>query len=83
MIAAAGTGVARRRFRMPLSRWAVTEMTRLMNEAAMIPSVMMPGHVGDRGLDPPAGTLTVWLPPNTEAKMTRNSTGRARVKNCA
>ena len=39
----AGTGVARRRFKTPDSRWAVTEMTRLMNAAATMPSVMIPG----------------------------------------
>ena len=39
----ADTGVARRRFSTPDSRCAVTEMTRLMNDAAMIPRVMMPG----------------------------------------
>ena len=27
----------------PDSRWAVTEMTRLMKAAAMMPSAMMPG----------------------------------------
>src|SRR5579872_102545 len=43
MIAADGTGVARRRFSTPLSRCAVTAMTRLMKDAAMMPSVMIPG----------------------------------------
>src|SRR5581483_874963 len=43
MIAAAGIGVARRRLRMPVSRCAVTEMTRLTKAAAMMPNVMMPG----------------------------------------
>ena len=55
MRTAAGTGVARRRFRTPDSRWAVTEMTRLMNAAAMMPSVMIPGHVRDRRVDASAG----------------------------
>src|SRR5580704_16236652 len=41
--AAAGTGVARRRFSTPDSRWAVTEITRLMNAAEMMPRVMIPG----------------------------------------
>src|SRR5690348_5038141 len=43
MSAAAGTGVARRRLRTPDSRWAVTEITRLMRAAAMIPRAMIPG----------------------------------------
>jgi hypothetical protein len=43
IMAAAGTGVARRRLSTPDSRWAVTEMTRLMNVAAMMPRAMMPG----------------------------------------
>ena len=43
MIAAAGSGVARRRLSAPDSRCAVTEITRFTNAAAMIPRVMMPG----------------------------------------
>ena len=43
MTAAAGTGVARRRFSTPGSRCAVTEATRLPKHAGMIPSAMMPG----------------------------------------
>ena len=43
MTAEAGTGVARRRFSTLVSRWAVTEITRLTNDAAMIPSAMIPG----------------------------------------
>jgi hypothetical protein len=39
----AGTGVARRRFRMPLSRWAVIEMTRLTNEPEIIARAERPG----------------------------------------
>ena len=41
--AAAGTGVARRRFSTPRSRCAVTEATRLLKHAAMTPSAMIPG----------------------------------------
>ncbi len=41
----AGTGVARRRFRIPSSRSAVIEMTRLMNEAAITADRRDPGHV--------------------------------------
>ena len=43
MTAAAGTGVARRRFSTPRSRCAVTEATRLPKHAAITPSAMMPG----------------------------------------
>ncbi|WP_280117565.1 hypothetical protein [Streptomyces griseorubiginosus] len=43
MIGTVGTGVARRRFRTLVSRCAVTEITRFMNAAATMPSVMMPG----------------------------------------
>jgi hypothetical protein len=43
MMAAAGTGVALLRFSAPVSRCAVTEITRFANAAAMIPRVMMPG----------------------------------------
>ena len=39
----AGTGVARRRFRIPASRCAVIEITRLTNDAAIRPSAEMPG----------------------------------------
>ena len=39
----AGTGVARRRLRIPPSRCAVIEITRLTNEAAITPSAPMPG----------------------------------------
>ena len=39
----AGTGVERRRLSTPASRWVVTEMTRLTNEAPMIPRAAMPG----------------------------------------
>jgi hypothetical protein len=31
---------------------------------------------------PPATGVVFPLPPNTDAKTTRNSTGKARVKNC-
>jgi hypothetical protein len=31
---------------------------------------------------PPATAMVLLLPPNTDAKITRKSTGRARVKNC-
>jgi len=31
---------------------------------------------------PPATAVVCPLPPNTDAKITRKSTGRARVKNC-
>ena len=41
----AGTGVARRRFRIPSSRSTVIEMTRLTNDAAMTAIAEMPGHV--------------------------------------
>jgi hypothetical protein len=43
MTAAAGTGVARRRFSTPRSRCAVTEATTLPKHAAIIPSAMIPG----------------------------------------
>jgi hypothetical protein len=43
MTAAAGTGVARRRFSTPRSRCAVTETARLPKHAAITPKVMMPG----------------------------------------
>ena len=43
MTAAAGTGVARRRFSTPRSRCAVTEAARLPKHAAITPSAMMPG----------------------------------------
>ena len=84
MRAAAGTGVARRRLSTPDSRWAVTEMTRLMNAAAMMPSVMIPGtYETPVSIRPPA-TLTVCpCPPKIEAKITRNITGSASVKNWA
>ena len=36
-------GVARRRLRMPFSRWAVTELARLLTAAWMMPSAMIPG----------------------------------------
>ena len=39
----AGTGVARRRLRIPSSRRTVTVMTRFTNDAAMIASAEMPG----------------------------------------
>ncbi len=39
----AGTGVARRRLRIPSSRSTVIEMTRLMNEAAITASAEIPG----------------------------------------
>ena len=43
MMAAAGTGVARRRFSTPRSRCAVTDATRLPKHAAITPSAMIPG----------------------------------------
>ena len=39
----AGTGVARRRFRIPSSRSTVIEMTRLMNDAAITAIAEIPG----------------------------------------
>ena len=39
----AGTGVERRRFRIPASRCAVIEMTRLTKEPAITPSAERPG----------------------------------------
>lgn len=39
----AGTGVARRRFRIPSSRRTTIVMTRFTNEAAMMASAEMPG----------------------------------------
>jgi len=41
--AQAGTGVARRRFRIPPSRSTVIEMTRLMNDAAITAIAEIPG----------------------------------------
>ena len=39
----AGTGVARRRFRTPVSRCVTTEITRLTNDDAITASAASPG----------------------------------------
>ena len=65
--AAAGTGVARRRLSTPDSRWAVTEITRLMKAAAMMPRVMIPGTYDTPASIRPPATATVcpWPPKRT------------------